>query len=422
MKKLLFSLMGVVLCGFISQAQLSGTIQGIITDASSQPIPGVAVFYYGSHMVNNPSSPSFDETSFLYYTYTDAVGHYSIGYGNLNSTDSVVVGVFDCQMNPTFLLRQAFNGAITTGSVQVQCVPSACDALVSVDSMIYLPSLPPLFQYTAASLRDSGFAGINTPVIHSWSYNGITRSSINTWQGPNQDTIWIFGQTNPGQVCYQRMASCAPVCSGGSTPAPSHSCNADFFVDSVNSINFQGQVVVWENSTTDAGASIIGYRWDFGDGSATVNQQYPSHTYSDTGVYQVCLTIVSIAQTATGMDTCTSTYCDSIGFDSNGNLIYKSSGQGFTINVVDPATVGQKEIGLQSHFNLFPNPTHGEATLAWEASIGVEQIDVISINGQLIKSITPNTSFIKLNGLETGVYILRVKSEQGETAVRMMVQ
>src|SRR5690606_12024079 len=175
-------------------------------------------------------------------------------------------------------------------------------------------------------------------------------------------------------------------------------------------------------STTDSGATIIGYRWDFGDGSPTVTQQYPSHTYADTGVYEVCLTIVSVIQTPASIDTCTSTYCDSIGFDSNGNLIYKSSGQGFTINVVDPATVGQKEIGLESKFNLFPNPTRDEATLAWDASIGVKQVDVIILNCQLIRSITPSTSSIQLKELETGVYILRVKSEQGETAVRMMVQ
>src|SRR5690606_34235506 len=175
-------------------------------------------------------------------------------------------------------------------------------------------------------------------------------------------------------------------------------------------------------STTDSGATIIGYRWDFGDGSPTVTQQYPSHTYADTGVYEVCLTIVSVMQTPARIDTCVSTHCDSIGFDSNGNLIYKSSGQGFTINVVDPATVSQKEIGLESKFNLYPNPTRGEATLAWDASIGVEQIDVISINGQLVRSIEPNTASVKLNGLQTGVYILRVKSAQGEAAVRMMVQ
>ncbi|WP_417591123.1 PKD domain-containing protein [Owenweeksia hongkongensis] len=420
MKKILFSLMSFILCAFMAQAQTWGVVQGQVVDANQNPVPGVSVFVYGAYSSYNFQNKKNYESN----RYTNGNGFYSGSYNNVTVGDSVMVGVIDC--NDYLRLGWAVitkpNDSVQA-NIQIPCVPTACDALVTVDSMYWSPAVGALFQYTAASLRDSNFAAINTPVTHTWSYNGITRTTTRlSWEGPNEDTLWIFSNTNPGPVCYQRMTSCAPICVG-TTPTPTgHSCNADFFVDSVNSINFNGQIVVWENSTTDAGASIIGYRWDFGDGSATVNQQYPSHTYNDTGVYQVCLMIVSVAQTATGMDTCTSTYCDSIGFDSNGNLIYKSSGQGFTINVVDPATVGQKEIGLESKFNLFPNPTQGEATLAWEASIGVEQIDVISINGQLIRSIAPNTSSIKLNGLETGVYILRVKSEQGETAVRMMVQ
>ena len=233
----------------------------------------------------------------------------------------------------------------------------------------------------------------------------------------------MFSNTNPGQVCYQRSASCAPTCIGTGTPTPpGHSCNADFFVDSVNSINFQGQIVVWENSTTDSMANIIGYRWDFGDGSPIVNQQYPSHTYADTGVYEVCLTIISVEQTATSLDTCVSTHCDSIGFDSQGNLIYKSSGPGFTINVVDPATVGQSEVDLASHFKLFPNPTSDEATLSWEAEMQVEHIDVFSVSGQVVKSIDPTTTSISLNGMQTGVYIIRVSSAQGDSTLRMIVQ
>ncbi len=419
MKKILFSLMSLMLCGFMAQAQNWGSVRGQVVDANQNPVPGVAVFVYGTY--GTFLSNGQDVSAYEQYDYSYNNGFYWTNYNNASVGDSVVVGVVDCNMNLTWdravVTKQ--NDTLVV-NIQIGCVPGACDAVISK-----WPATPtwPYDEYRAASLRDSLFVvnALGGQVTHTWTYGGITRTSSVTFMGPNMDTIWIPSRINPSNVCYQRTATCAIICTN--TPvAPSHSCNADFFVDSVNSINFNGQIVVWENSTTDSMANIIGYRWDFGDGSPTVNQQYPSHTYNDTGVYQVCLTIVSVAQTATGTDTCTSTYCDSIGFDSNGNLIYKSAGQGFTINVVDPATVGQKEIGLESKFNLFPNPTHGEATLAWDASIGVEQIDVISINGQLIRSITPNTSSIKLNGLETGVYILRVKSEQGETAVRMMVQ
>lgn len=415
--------MGAMLLSFSGQAQTWGTVQGQVVDANQIPVQGVSVFVYGT--LGTFVANGQDKSSFERNEYTSGNGFYWSSYNPANIGDSIVVGVIDC--NDVLHINMASvtqaNDTLVV-NVQIPCAPAACDVLVKVDSSYWGPAVGPFFECTAVSLRDSSFAGINTPVTHMWSYNGITRGGMNRWQGPNNDTIWIFSPTQPSPICYQRTATCAPTCVGGSTPPPpvGHSCNADFFVDSVNSINFNGQIVVWENSTTDSMANIIGYRWDFGDGTGTVYQQYPSHTYNDTGVYQVCLTIISVAQTATGLDTCTSTHCDSVGFDSNGNLIYKSSGQGFTINVVDPATVGQKEIGLSSKFNLFPNPTRDEATLTWDASIGVKQVDVISINGQLVKSIEPNTASIKLNGLETGVYILRVKSEQGETAVRMMVQ
>lgn len=424
MKKILFSCIALLLCGFMSQAQNWGAVRGQVVDANQVPVQGVAVFVYGSLNTFNANGRNMGVYENNWYT--SGNGFYYGSYNNVVVGDSVVVGVVDCNNTLHWGMAVVSQPLDTVFiNIQIPCVPTACDALVSVDSMAYNPGAPPLFVYTAASLIDSAWAGINTPVTHTWSYSGTTRATTQlSWEGPNNDTLWIFSNNNPGQVCYQRMTSCASVCIGGSTPPPpsGHACSADFFIDSVNSINTLGQVVVWENSTTDPSANIIGYRWDFGDGSVTVNQHYPSHTYNDTGVYQVCLTIVSVMQTATGMDTCTSTHCDSIGFDSNGNLIYKSVGQGFTINVVDPASVGQKEIDMKSKFELFPNPSTDEATLSWDAIIGVEQVDVISINGQLIKSMTPNTSLIKLNGLETGVYILRIKSEQGETAVRMMVQ
>ena len=84
---------------------------------------------------------------------------------------------------------------------------------------------------------------------------------------------------------------------GGSHP--SFFCNAHFFhhrdsvVNGVRFFNFRG-----------SGAAT--YSWDFGDGSSST-QSNPSHTYADSGLYVVCLTI-----TDTIHGGCTDTYCDSI--------------------------------------------------------------------------------------------------------------
>lgn len=419
MKKILFSLMSFILCGFMAQGQNWGRIYGQVVDSNQVPVQGVSVFVYGT--MNTFVANGQDMSVFERNDYTNGNGQYFSSYNNAAIGDSVVVGVIDCNMNLIWdvaVVNQQNDTLII--DIQISCAPGACDAVLY--KRAGSPSWP-YDEYTATSLRDSSFVinALGGPVTHDWTYSGITRTSSVTFMGANRDTIWIPGRINPNNVCYQRTSSCAPICTNNPTP-PRLSCNAHFFVDSVNSINFNGQVVVWENSTTDSGATIVGYRWDFGDGSPTVNQQYPTHTYNDTNVYQVCLTIVSVKQTATGLDTCTSTYCDSIGFDSNGNLVYKSSGQGFTINVVDPATVSQDEFNLESAFSVYPNPTSDHATLSWKQEVVVKQVDVMNISGQLVRSINPSSNSLRVNGLETGVYILRIQSEQGETAVRLMVQ
>ncbi len=55
--------------------------------------------------------------------------------------------------------------------------------------------------------------------------------------------------------------------------------------------------------------NINNWLWDFGDGT-TSTQQNPTHTYSSSNFYQVCLTVEEID--ASGAIVCTDTQCDSI--------------------------------------------------------------------------------------------------------------
>ncbi|MCD4695673.1 MAG: PKD domain-containing protein [Bacteroidales bacterium] len=58
----------------------------------------------------------------------------------------------------------------------------------------------------------------------------------------------------------------------------------------------------FNNVPTD---SIAGYFWEFGDGT-TSDEQLPTHTYSDEGTYEVCLTVYS------SCSYCADTYCTDI--------------------------------------------------------------------------------------------------------------
>ena len=90
------------------------------------------------------------------------------------------------------------------------------------------------------------------------------------------------------------------------------------------------------------------YAWDFGDGNFS-NQDFPTHFYNQAGVYNVCLTL-------TEANGCTSTYCDSLGMDQNGYLIYNGQSTGFKLVVIDPATIGQEE-NRNNQMAIYPKPT-----------------------------------------------------------------
>jgi PKD repeat protein len=77
-------------------------------------------------------------------------------------------------------------------------------------------------------------------------------------------------------------------------------CQASFVLwqDSLNPSVYYG----YNNST----GNNLTYLWTFGDGTSST-LAYPSHTYSVTGTYNICLTVTDSATN------CTSTMCDSAG-------------------------------------------------------------------------------------------------------------
>lgn len=94
-------------------------------------------------------------------------------------------------------------------------------------------------------------------------------------------------------------------------------CQA-YFTSSIN-----GDTGTFTDAST---GSNVGYYWSFGDGTTSMNQN-PTHTYTYTGYYAVCLTIYALDS----MTNCQDTYCDSIfvladSNASNCNLSVNASG------------------------------------------------------------------------------------------------
>ena len=85
------------------------------------------------------------------------------------------------------------------------------------------------------------------------------------------------------------------------------------------------------------------------------------------------------------------------------------------INAV-PTWDGIEETALNA--NLFPNPTRDNVTIQCE---GMRQIEIYSNDGRLVQSLSVNGSECLIEGLDCGIYMVRIETDEG-SVVRKMVK
>lgn len=230
--------------------------------------------------------------------------------------------------------------------------------------------------------------------FHTYNQGGTYVIRVNTYHGYPNDT-----------VCESFMQDTLVVPSGPF-------CKASYIVDTANS--YFGNVYIWNTSSpADTNSAYSNsYWWDFGDGSFS-NRAFPTHTYSSSGVYPVCLSITSVS--AQG-DSCLSTFCDTLGTDSLGNLIYKGGAQGFTLNVLDPNSISLPEAEALS-LELYPNPAKDvvQIQLSGNARKPI-RYTLTSMNGQIVKQgqEVPENGRLEmdLRHISTGLYIISLTGEE----------
>jgi len=85
-----------------------------------------------------------------------------------------------------------------------------------------------------------------------------------------------------------------------------------------------------------------------------------------------------------------------------------------TIEDVDTIIVSELNIIKQSfdNFLIYPNPATTELQLNNLLGSNVQYITLLSSTGQLIKSYTPTSSVLSLNGLISGYYILEIETDK----------
>lgn len=283
--------------------------------------------------------------------------------------------------------------------------PLSCDA--SFYSWLDTSAAPMTMTFGA---YNSGPATAVT--TYSWDYgDGSTSVTSNFWhqytyaQAGTYVACLTITVQDSGQTCTDTQ--CDTVIVTNSAPPVPTWCNASFYIDS-SATNSTG-IFIYNNSTpVSSGATYTSYFWDFGDGN-TSNLAYPTHQYASSGLYNLCLSIVSI--NAIG-DTCMDTYCHTVGVDSLGNVYYKTNGPGFSLNVLDPASIGLNE-ELLSGVELYPNPSNGEVTIDLGNQIeGNLTWSLYDLKGMNLGNGEANSTITKLDlsELEAGIYLLNVSN------------
>jgi len=248
---------------------------------------------------------------------------------------------------------------------------------------------------------------------------GIPANHIATWNGVQWDTVasgtddavtsfvenggdlYVAGWfSNAGNIAASKIAKWKP-------------CSAFY------SIHPDITPHTWVVVNHASGVPPINYTWSWGD-SFTSSGPNPSHTYSDSAYYNICLSI-------TDANGCSDTYCDSSTFINRQTSAFTM----ITVNVIDSSDLITTYVGNIERANdiiLYPNPASNQLTISGEQSV-INQISIYNTLGEKVydthllrtsNSKIPTT--IDVSGLTKGIYLLQIESGEKLLSRKFVVE
>jgi len=290
MKRHLILLCTIIFLGTLSlHAQNEIIVSGTVTNE----INGYPIADHNVYILINDSTIFYSTAvtnSSGYYIDTIFPAGYTINSLYIYTMDLCVYGVHDTIIqNPDSVVTADFQICVDSTSQNCQAA----------------------FNYYPDSINQSiiYFYDQSTPTgdITSW-YWDFGDGTTSTLQNP----IHAYNTMGTYNVCLTITAlsgSCTSVyCENVISGGGGVNCDANFnaYIDST-----QSNTVYFNDLSTPLGL-IESWYWDFGDGN-TSTQQYPTHTYSASGSYNVCLTITADS------GICTSTECEVITLSGGGS-------------------------------------------------------------------------------------------------------
>ncbi len=265
-------------------------------------------------------------------------------------------------------------------TTKAQCITNAyLGYFISGNQVTFVDS-----SYTSSNFYNSSNSYIN---FGNGSIQYLTApNSIYTFTyGPGTYTVSMLIQDSFNNTCMDSTSVTFTIASSSLT------CQAAFsiFADTANVGNYYGY-----NNSVCTGATSTTYTWYWGDGSSSVGQ-FPSHTYANSGTYNICLHISSMG----GGAICQDSICSQ-------QFIARMSG-------MHSVTILNSPLGIHSvatrNLSLYPCPVNNELHINLNDKITA--VNVLSITGQLLASFTAENT-INVSELAAGMYMLQVKTNK----------
>lgn len=317
-------------------------------------------YYYwdlGNGNTSNNIAPTTSYTTSGNYSVT-LIDYNSSGCSN-TYTSIITVSVQPCNLISSFTSTLGSNGTVNFTNNSTGTSPTTNYTWDFGDGSWYYAANPPTHTYTF----DGNYI-VTLQVRDSLSFgcNSSSTLSLNITNAP----------------CYVNS-------------------NFSLFKDST-----QMPSVVW-NAYPQYPSNISTATWNWGDGSSTT-ALYPTHTYSATGLYNICLTV------SVSCGSSTTTCINSNIFKANGT----ASGIA-TISVINNTTGIKKTEKVNIELSVFPNPA---INLINFTTISTEAVKIIAfdVTGKVVASEMLETGKAKMNtgNLTSGVYVYHVVGKNNQ--------
>ncbi len=284
---------------------------------------------------------------------------------------------------------------------------SVYDASITVMSQTC--SIMPNFVYTvngSSVLFSNNSTGTSPTTSYYWMFeNGNTSSAQNP---PVQNflyngtyTVTLFGTDSVSYFCGSLITKTINI-----TNAPCFASSQFTMVKDSSAL----PAIVW-NAIPTYSTNVVSANWNWGDNSTSTGL-FPSHTYSSTGNYNICLTV----SVSCGQSTTSCMMSNIFKTDQNSQMA--------SVKVINTPTTIKENSFSKKMVVFFPNPTNGFVQLYSEKS-SVFTVSIFNLQGKeefKVHSFSLDGFFrIKLPENLNGVYFIQIEGEDIKQRERLII-